>query len=142
MPIDLGAVGALGSFQHSASVSGAVGAFKELVRATASSKARSLCGDCDQDVKTATFGLKDSVGTDVTWEPGLFSVGGSAFFRSAQCNATADCAARTYSYSCSLEFSIKDWFRDPLDVGLEVPGCKPYRINANWSDSLSGGGGF
>jgi RHS repeat-associated protein len=47
-PIDLGKVGLLGGFQNSASVSGAVGAFKEIVRAAALSKAKSLCGGCDK----------------------------------------------------------------------------------------------
>lgn len=110
-PIDLGAAGLLGGFQKSASVSGAVGAFKEIVRAAALSKGQSLCGDCYKDVKTATFNLKDRTGTDVTNDPNLFSVGNSTFFCSAKCDITADCSARTFSYSCSLQFSIRDWFR-------------------------------
>jgi RHS repeat-associated protein len=142
-PIDLGAVGLLGAFQNSASVSNSVGAFKEMARATAKMKAQSLCGICDKGTKTSTFNLKDPDITNVRNEPDLYSVGNSTFFRSAQCSVSSNCSDKTFNFTCSLNFSIRDWFRRPLGENVpEVPLCKPYRINANWSDSVSGSGAF
>jgi RHS repeat-associated protein len=140
--IDLGAVGLLGAFQNSASVQGAVGDFKQKVSSTAKAKASSLCKNCDKGTKSTSFNLKDTAETNVTGEPCLFAVGGSTFFRNAGCGVTVNCDNRTFSFGCSLGFSIRDWFRDPIDLGIELPGGTPYRINAGWSESYSGSGSF
>lgn len=142
--VDLGAVGLLDDFQGSASVQGSVSGFKQKVTSTAVAKADSLCKDCDKGTKSISFRVhdKDPKGTDVTAEPCLFAVGHSTFFRKADCDVTANCDNRTFSLGCSIGFSIRDWFKDPIDLGFELPGGVPYRINADWSESYWGGGRF
>jgi hypothetical protein len=60
--------------------------------------------------------------TNVTFEPDLYSVGNSTLFMDAACGGG----------SCTFDFKIRDWFRDPLDIGMELPGGQPYRINHDW----------
>lgn len=140
--IGLGGVGLLGAFQNSASVQSAVNGFKQKVSATAKAKASGLCTNCDKGIKSTSFNLNDTGVTDVTGEPCLFAVGHSTFFRKVGCGVTANCANKTFSFGCSLNFSIRDWFRDPINLGVELPGGTPYRINAGWSDRLTGSGSF
>ncbi len=73
--------------------------------------------------------------------PGMFAVGHSTLYRSATCEVFANCDNKTYAYSCSRGFKIRDWFRDPLDIGVEAGGTL-YRINADWGDTQTGGGSF
>ena len=71
-----------------------------------------------------TKGPNSKVGvSDVTSEPNLFSVGNSSFFMDGSCS----------SGSCSFNFSIRDWFRDPVGLGFEIPGGVPYRINHDFN---------
>jgi RHS repeat-associated protein len=140
--VDLGAVGLLAAFQNAASVRSSVNSFKDKTKSAAEAQARSLCPQCTNGTQSASFNLDDRDVTNVRNEPCLYSVGNSTFFRSANCGVTANCDNRTYSYGCSLGFNIRDWFRDPLDIGVELPGGTPYRITAGWSDSVSGSGAF
>ena len=145
--IDLGAVGLLNTFEQSSSVRGAVQTFKLKVSSTARSKAKSLCKNCDDGIKHTTFGVNGKDYTDVTHEPCLFSVGHSTFFEYAGCSLSVDCKTRTYSFSCGLNFSIRDSFQDPADItektGLPFePWGRPYMITAGWSESFSGTGRF
>lgn len=142
--IDLGGVGLLGTFQNAASVQGSVNSFKQKVASTAKEKASSWCKNCDKGIKLTSFNLNDTdaKGTNVTGEPCVFAVGHSTFFRNATCGIIANCDNSTFSFGCSLGFSIRDWFRDPINIGIELPGGTPYRINADWSESYSGGGSF
>jgi len=57
--------------------------------------------------------------TNVTWDGELFSVGGSSFFRYADCENGV----------CIGHFKIMDKFADPLDIGIELPFSKKYNIN-------------
>ncbi len=139
--IDLGAVGLLGAFQNAASVQGSVNSFKDKARLDAASKAGSLCKKCDKGTKSGSFSLQDKDITNVTGDSCLFAVGHSTFFRSGNCSVSANCSSRTFSFSCSTSFSIRDWFQDPIDLGTEVGGT-PYQINAGWSGSVSGSGSF
>jgi len=140
--INMGAVGLLGQFENSSSVRESVFFFKLATQFAAKGKAKSLCKDCDKGTKSASFSMQDKDGTNVTGAPCLFAVGDSTLFRKADCNVTANCDNRTFSYGCSLGFSIRDWFKDPIDLGIELPGGTAYRINADWSDSASGSGSF
>ena len=142
--IDLGGVGLLGAFQNSASVQGSVNSFKQKVASTAKAKASSLCKNCDKGTKSTSFNMNDtdSKGTNVTGEPCLFAVGHSTFFRNAGCGVTANCDNRTFSFTCSLGLSIRDWFQYPFRIAIELPGSTIYRINADWSENYSGGGSF
>jgi len=144
--IDLGSVGLLGAFQNSSSVSSAVSSFQYPLYMGARSKALSLCANCATGTKTGNFSVQSNTTTDVTNVSGLFAVGGSSFFRSAQCALSTNCSAKQYSFSCSQSFSISDSFSDPLDIGhvtghdVEVPGGTPYAITASWSQNFSGSG--
>ena len=146
--IDLGTVGLLTAFQNAESVQAAVFAFNNQLDYIAAQKAGAMCRNCSQGTQTAEFSYADTTTTNVTDVPCLFSVGSSTFFRSADCSVSADCQSKTYSYTCSTKFKIRDWFRDPLDIGeitghnVEVPGGTPYRINADWNSSTSGSGSF
>lgn len=140
-PIDLAAVGLLPSFRSAGSVQIATDDFKHSIQETAETKARSLCGRCDKGEKSTNLSMNDKTVTDVTNEPDLFAVGHSTFFRSGQCSITVNCSTRTYFYYCSTNFSIRDWFKDPLNMGIEVGGT-PYPINADWTEGVSGVGSF
>jgi hypothetical protein len=48
------------------------------------------------------------------------------------------CNKNVFSYECNLNFSISDWFRDPLGIGIEVPGGTPYQITAAWAETYEG----
>ncbi len=62
--------------------------------------------------------------TDVTNESSaLYSIGRSGIIATGNCGGGG----------CSIEYSLRDWFRDPLDIGVELPGGAPYRINFDWS---------
>jgi hypothetical protein len=52
-----------------------------------------------------------------------------------------NCKCRTFRFSATLGFYIRDWFEDPLSVGIE-PGGFVYRINASWMEDFSGNGRF
>jgi RHS repeat-associated protein len=139
--IDLGAVGLLSTFQNSNSVRGSVIIFKDILRLAAINQSKAMCNKCNKESQTTSFNLNNNDVTNVRGETCLFAVGQSTLFRSATCNIAANCDNRTYSFSCSLGFKIRDWFKDPLDIGIEAGGT-PYRINADWSDSISGIGWF
>jgi hypothetical protein len=62
--------------------------------------------------------------SDVKGEPGLFSIGRSQVFRNASCGTG----------SCDFHFSIRDSFKDPLDIRGVEPGGTPYDIHHDWSD--------
>jgi RHS repeat-associated protein len=138
--LELGAEGLLDTFENAASVRSSIEFFKIRIRAAAAEKAKSLCNQCDKSTKSGSFTLNDWSITDVRHEPCLYSVGHSQFFRSANCSVSVDCEAKTFSFNCSLGFKIRDWFRDPLGIGMELG--TPYRINADWSQDFSGSGGF
>jgi hypothetical protein len=53
----------------------------------------------------------------------LVAMGRSALYGQSSCLYT----------SCFIRFSINDSFEDPLDLGLEIPGGTPYRIQHEWS---------
>ncbi|HMG74378.1 MAG TPA: Ig-like domain-containing protein [Pyrinomonadaceae bacterium] len=143
-PVDLADVGLLERFQRSGSVTAATTAFKQQVLERAKKEAR------DQCARNAVTG-KDwpgyfrlaptSVVTDVTHEPGLFVVGHSSFYRHAVGFVYPNCKCRTFRFSATLGFYIRDWFEDPLGVGIE-PGGFVYRINASWMEDFSGNGRF
>ncbi len=139
--IDLANVGLLNAFRNAPSVWAATDDFKYNAMMAAQTKAKSLCANCAKGTKSANFSMNDKTTTNVTNEPDLFAVGKSTFFRATQCSVTVDCSSKSFSYSCSFNYSIRDWFRDPLDLGIEVGG-KPYRINAGWTENISGFGSF
>lgn len=52
----------------------------------------------------------------------MFAVGHSTLYRNATCAVFAHCDKKTYAYSCSRNCKIRDWFRDPLIIGIEAGG--------------------
>jgi RHS repeat-associated protein len=139
--LDLASIGLLGPFRHTESVKYATNAFRGMATAKAAAYARSLCPNCKPGLKTGSFSFKDTVTTNVTSEPCLFSVGHSTFFRHADCDVSADCKAHQFSYNCGFNFRIRDKFKDPLDIGIETGGTV-YDINADWSEHKSGSGSW
>jgi RHS repeat-associated protein len=143
-PIDLADVGLLERFQRSGSVTAATTAFKQEVLERAKKEAREQCARNAITGKNGSgyFRLAPtSVVTDVTHEPGLFVVGHSSFFRAAVGFVYPNCKCRTFRYKATLGFYIRDWFEDPLGVGIEPLGFA-YRINASWTEDFSGNGSF
>jgi len=140
-PIDLADVGLLSRFQSSPSVKKAVQAFED--------KLRQHFGNGPYE---GHFPGKTS--TDVTSDPRLFSVGGSTFFENAVCTQNGG------SPVCSLTFSIRDSFTDPLrfqdriwshlpnsDTFIQLLWASsplvftgfptPYPINAQWNQQFN-----
>ena len=140
-PVDLANVGLLPAFATAPSVTASTDSFKNLVRMSCVSKANSLCDGCDNGRKSDRFQLHDTDTTDVTFEPCLYSVGKSTFFRDAGCVISADCGLGRYKYACEFDFSIQDKFEDPVNLGIETGGI-PYRINASFKDGIMGSGEF
>ncbi len=149
-PIDLASVGLLTAFRNSASVIAATTGFKYKVIQRVQSEAKKECDkNCVvyKEKRSTYFTLSDTTGTDVTNEPGLFAVGRSTFFRNAICFVDVACGSRIATFKCSLGFSIRDRFTDPLDgskIGypFDLPGGQPYAINASWTENFSGGCSF
>jgi len=141
-PIDLAQVGLTNAFRNTPSVSSAVSQFKNITDLVAKVKAVSSCQECNQGSKSFQFTREDRTVTNVTFEPNLFSVGRSTFFRSASCSGVSDCSSRTYSYFCNFSFSIRDKFVDPINLGIEILGATPFPITADWLEGVSGSGSF
>jgi hypothetical protein len=105
--VDLANVGLSDEFRNSSSVRGLTNGF---------------IGDT---LERAYPGYMSSAtgGSDVTYEPNLFSVGHSTLYMSSGCGVT----------TCAFNFQIRDSFRDPLDIGVGIPGGTSYKINDNWT---------
>jgi hypothetical protein len=134
--VDLAQIGLLETFRNALNVVDATGSYK-LHAVMASARAKSGL-TCPGRTSAITIGA-DRTTTDVT--PEIFSVGSSTFFESYSCQVQIKCCGSTetcWSYDCTLKFSIRDSFRDPLDVGREAGGT-PYPINASWTEYESGG---
>jgi len=135
--VTLSGIGLLGKFRNTASVRRAVSGFKNDICKIAADKAKGM--DCCKD-KSIAFSGEDKTVTDVRSEGELYSVGRSTFFQSFNCTLKAtDCSGKTvtkWSCDCTLKFWIRDWFRDPIGLGIELWGT-PYRINADWTERHS-----
>ncbi len=146
--VDLGSTDLGGVFEASESVRGRIGEFDAFLDSEARKVAQDACDACGPQggVQNDAFALSSTTSTSVRSEPGLFSVGGSAFFRSGSCHVSSDCKTGEYSYSCSTGFGIQDEFTDPLDgkeifgVPFEVPGGTPYAITWSLQRKISGRG--
>jgi RHS repeat-associated protein len=147
-PVDLGQVGLLQRFRSSPSVSNSTSAFESSVLAEAARRAEQMCNVCTPTgYPASTFQTRDRAATDVTEAGPLYSVGRSSLFRSANCFISPNCASRTFTYSCTLGFGIRDQFADPLrgqetfGRPFEVGGT-PYPINGAWNQTSTGSGRF
>jgi RHS repeat-associated protein len=143
-PVDLERVGLLGAFRSASSVAAAVAGFKAMVPGVVSILRANVELACRRDTcgnSSADLAWSDEVITDVTLVPSLFAVGHSEFFRDGVCIGTADCACgmvSNWEYTCALKFSIRDAFKEPLDMeGVEIRGGVPYPINASWIENIT-----
>lgn len=41
-----------------------------------------------------------------------------------------------------MTFEIKDWFKDPFDIDVEIPNAKIYKIQAKWDQPVSWSAGI
>jgi len=71
----------------------------------------------------------------------LFSVGQSHIRAWIACTGKAVCecckgeyVVTEYRASCNFMYVMDDWFRDPVDLGIELPGGTPYPITATWTE--------
>jgi len=103
--IDLGDVGLGATFRSAPSVEKAVATFVDAALAR----------------KEPTFNFSDKTVTDVT--DAIFSVGHSTFFRTVA----------GVPGICNFSFSIRDQFKDPVSLGIEMGGV-PYPINFAWAE--------
>jgi hypothetical protein len=137
-PVDLAHIGMLERFRAVPDVKRKVQEFKnraeEQVKAIASS-----ARDCPDYLGGfyPPFVHADTTTTRARNE--IFCVGDSTFFRRCVCliQVNSCCGSRIdkYEWSCCFHFYIRDWFRDLLDLGVELPGGQPYRINADWYEN-------
>ena len=146
-PIDLNDPGVdlLQTFQNAPDVQAKVAEYRNIVSTKAAEEAKSL--DCCK-TQSEDFQGNDTTVTNVTGQ--IFSVGHSTFFRSHDCTLKAvTCSGHkvnSWTCDCTLTFSIRDAFADPLDLGhvfghdVEVPGGTPYPINASWEENFQCGG--
>ena len=97
----------------------------------------------NQENKCDSFTYYNDGRVDVTNDKNkdLFSLGRSTFFRHAFCSLLYNCKTKKFNYECDIHYFIRDWFRDPLDIGIETGG-RPYRINADWYSIKTGSGSF
>ena len=131
-PVDLADVGLLDAFKSAPSVVKAVASFKSTVDDAIWLTKISL-KNCP--VITDISG-NDSIRTKVTWVKCLFPVGRSAFLRDFLCDLFPDPVDHCkWGHTCTLTFSIKDKFKDPLDMGFELLGGTTYPITASWSET-------
>jgi RHS repeat-associated protein len=72
----------------------------------------------------------------------LFAVGNSGLFRKAQCHLVADCCHHNFRAECENHFYIIDWFKDPLNLGIEIPGGTIYPITYGWYQDVTISGPF
>lgn len=140
-PIDLGdpEIGLLEDFKNSPSVSLHTTTYEMDVIFEVAKSYNKL--DCKRN-DTIVISGSDTVITDVTFEPCLFAIGNSTFYRSFICALKLECCKDCilcWAYACTIKFAIKDRFEDPLDIGIEIPGCTPYPINASWTKTVLGG---
>jgi len=138
-PVDLEDVGLLGTFRSAPSVGAAVSSFKSM--ATTIAAFLILGVDCPDNVCagiTKSISWSSKTTTDVTAV--IFAVGRSTFFRDGTCTVAVDCFCgerRDEHYLCTLSFYIRDWFRDPVHTGHELPGGTPYPIFASWTETIT-----
>ena len=73
--------------------------------------------------------------------PGLaFILGNTAFLRGYEIDVEIVCCYCSYTFSGRLFWGIRDRFERPID-GLPIePGGVPYRLWADWTESIDGGG--
>ena len=147
--VDLASVGLLDNYQNASSVSQRVAEFKLQVLRAAQDKARALCTYCnDGRTRSDFFRLSDTASTDVKNEGGgLWVLGRSTLHRWTLCFVYANCASRSFNFSCTLLFNVVDWFEDPLDgekIGFpfDLPLANPYAITAMWTVEFSGSSKF
>jgi RHS repeat-associated protein len=146
-PVDLGESQLGDTYQNSPSVGSALGGFSASINRAAREAVKAACGRCTRGKKRITFGISDMLSTNVTTQPGLFSLGQSSGLRAgASCNVTVDCTTGVYSYICDAGLNLKDDFTDPLDgdriIGrpFDLPRSTPYPITYSFKVRRSGGG--
>jgi len=143
-PVDLASVGLLGAFRSAPSVAAAVSGFRSMVPGVVSILQAELALGCLHNIcgsRSAALSWSAKTTTNVYLVPSLFAVGRSTFYRDGICRATANCdcsMVTNWSYTCTLEFSIRDVFKEPLDIeGVEITGGVPYPINASWTQTIT-----
>lgn len=138
-PVNLTDVGLGAVFEHSSSVINATTAFEGENISQGVAAAKALCPPGSKGHRHKAFDSDHSTVTDVTNEPGLFSVGHSTFYRKAHCVLVADCCNRSLIMQCSERYSIRDRFTDPFSgtgnkgKSYDLPMSKPYDINYDFS---------
>lgn len=135
--IDLASIGLLNRFRRSRSVINIVNDFRNdqinlAIRHADDVYRRSRGNARDK----RQFSDSDTAITDVTWDGNLFSVGNSTFFRSVRGTIEVNAPRNIVSLDGVMTFEIKDWFKDPLDIGVELPDAKIYKILAQWQQPL------
>lgn len=136
--VDLSNIGLLDRFRNTHSVRNAIRGFELKQMKIAEGEANNICGRTRRPaIVKISFSNNDSTVTDVTQDGPLFSVGHSTLFRYSRCLIEVDCSKRIIRLEGTMTFEIKDWFRNPLDIGIEMPKSKIYRIVAKWSQPMN-----
>lgn len=135
---DLRNIGLLNKFRNARSVRNAIREFELRQMRIAERNANNICGrNRDTKVVRASFSDNNTTVTDVTQDGALFSVGASTFFRTSRCKIEVDCSQRIIRLDGILTFEIRDVFKDPFDIGIELPKSKVFKIVAKWSQPMN-----
>ena len=136
--VNLADIGLLNQFQNSRSVKNAIKAFEMRQMRIAERHANKICqNNHKKTIVSIPFFDEDKTVTDVTQDGALFSVGNSTFYQSSSCVLEVDCYYKVLKLDGILTFEIKDWFRDPLDLDVELPRAKIFKIVAQWSQPMN-----
>jgi RHS repeat-associated protein len=148
--IDLASVGLLNAYVTDAGVAAAAMGERKAMRLHSADMARTLCRGCGgiqyggftnfNDWYVNTAGAKS--------DPCFFSLGSSILEVATTCSVTADCDARSFTYSCGSQWKLRDEFTNPLSLGPGSGTAKgfnfgsPYKITADWFDTYGGRSSF
>jgi hypothetical protein len=78
-------------------------------------EASRLCKDCEFGTRTGVVKSKGDVYHQVT-DGCLFQMGSTILSVMSSCDVTANCASRTFTAACNSDWSLRDWFEDPLSI--------------------------
>lgn len=152
-PVNLRNVDLLSTFLKSIDVSSTMKNVRYNAAVRVGNRVKELCAGSQCKVSGVVDTGEDSAFVNVYLDntPCVgWPIGSTMLLYNTRCPFTGDCKARTYSYSCTTKWKLRDRFTNPLSQG--EPGGNagkpndilgvPYDIVADWDDVYYGGGSW